>query len=132
MRFVLVRCPEGIIGTVADGVDITVDRTPTEARGYALVEESLARNLVARNEKTTSTGYEVVPLNEFPRNIHRLPKHVRDREGLRHAVLNLDGTISIPSPVKVSSVKPVADRKIEPCIFCKITNRFFRAQTGQG
>lgn len=138
MKFVLVRCPEGIIGTVADGIDITVDRDPMEVRGYALVEESLAKNLTSRNQRPNVSGYEIVPFNEYPRNINRLPKHVRDREGLRHATLNMDGTISYPSTssAKVQVVNVSASLAPAPCIFCRIANRFFRprkvSQTGQG
>jgi len=122
MKFVLVRCPEGIIGTIVCGVDLVVDKSSSERRGYVLIEDFLAKRLTER------PGYEAIPLESYPREINQLPRYTRDQASLRHVVLNLDGTVSNPEHAvienrNIPSAAITADFYRNPCLFCKLQNR---------
>ena len=112
MNYLLVLCPPGIIGTTIDGVEIVPNRAYNEPRGYAMVEESLARKLAKRD------GYEIVP---YPRDIEKLKKYSREEGTKRNHVLPLPSSNSATTANGGSTSKTVtADFASKPCFFCNV------------
>lgn len=67
----LLRCPKGYIGTRVDELDIVIDKLADEERGYTLVDDHVASELLKRD------GYEEILTSAYPRNLELLRAKVQ-------------------------------------------------------
>ncbi len=102
----LLLCPKGHVGVGVKGIVVSVDRADNEERGYALVRDDVAEDLLKQE------GYEIVDPKSYPRDINLLYNKVRKTlgqeslqallGGFSEPASNIDdttSTINIPTPV---------------------------------
>ncbi len=113
----LLLCPKGYIGVKSKDVNVHIDVRGNEQRGYALVRDDVAEDLLKRE------GYEIVDPKSYSRDINLLYAHVKKtlrREslqallnGLSEPVSNISSdttnTTRIPTPVFIPSVWTTAN-----------------------
>lgn len=133
----LLRCPKGYIGTRAGNRAIRIDRGFDEERGYALVRDEDAAELLNLD------GYEQVPFEQYPRDLEKLFFQVRKEHGLPQSDLLSPGeTNSNTSEIETStdvcelsdsstsSLEITADLSPPKCVFCRLhrylANKFRR------
>ena len=115
----LLLCPQGHIAVGVKNLLIYIDRASDEKRGYALVRDDIAADLL------TKPGYEVVDPKSYPRDIKVLYVKVRKTlgqeslddfiNGVESAIIrnDTDSTpetgVSIPTPVFIPTIWTTAD-----------------------
>lgn len=116
----LLRCPKGYVGVVSKDIQIPIEIVESGERGYALVCDDVAEDLLKRE------GYEIVDPKSYPRDINALYAKVRKtlgREsleallnGFSEPISNIDdnstyftSTTDIPTPVFIPSVWTTAN-----------------------
>lgn len=115
----LLLCPPGHVAVGVKNLLIYIDRASNEKRGYALVRDDIAADLL------TKPGYEVVDPKSYPRDIKVLYVKVRKTLGQEslHELLNefsepasnLDADnieetgSNIPNPVFIPTIWTTAD-----------------------
>jgi len=67
----LLRCPVGFIGTKVGPRTVHIDKLPYEKRGYTLVDDATATELIKRD------GYEIINKEEYPRDLTDLYHEVK-------------------------------------------------------
>ena len=115
----LLLCPKGFSGVVSLGVRVYIDVAGNEQRGYALVRDDVAEDLLKKE------GYEIVDPKSYPRDINALYTKVRKtlRQESLHELLNEfseptsnidadstgEASTNIPTPVFIPTIWTTAD-----------------------
>jgi len=114
----LLWCPKGFIGVMSKGVLIYVDVSENTERGYALVRDEIAEDLLAKG------GYEIVDPAAYPGDLKKLYEKVKKTlngeslddfiKGVESAIGNdtdftSGSNLDIPTPVFIPTIWTTAD-----------------------
>jgi len=105
----LLLCPKGLIGITIQHLSVYIETVGKEPRGYALVREDIATELLQRE------GYEIIPPKQYPRDLNVLYQKVRKtlrNESLEH----LNQEVQRSPNLSVST----QDFTIKPCWICRV------------